>query len=160
MGATPAGVGQARTRLGPKVKSYDDTPRGAIGAELVTALGRRRTPHEWNPSSTTEIGKRGSRLVASDRIAPKSTQNVSWCAADRVMRKSAYFYLVPSKLALCVLQSAGGGAITLSLLLIDPKPGIELKRFSFLRSFVDVVGCVVAAEPKVCACVGDGLALS
>lgn len=142
-----------------KVRSYDDTPRGAIGAQLVTALGRRRAPHEWNPSSTTEIGKRGSRLVASDRIAPKSTQNVSWCAADRVMRKPGYFYLVPSKLALCVLQSAGGGAITLSLLLIDPKPGIELKRFNFLRSFVDVVGCV-AAEAKVCACVGDGLALS
>lgn len=45
----------------------------------------------------------------------------------------------------------------LSLLLIDPKPGIELKRFSFLRS---LVGSCVAVGPKVCACVGDGLALS
>lgn len=76
------------------------------------------------------------------------------------MRVPAHFYLVPSKLALCVLQSAGGGAITLSLLLIDPNPGIELKRLSFLRSLVAVGASVVAAEPKVCACVGDGLALS
>lgn len=47
----------------------------------------------------------------------------------------------------------------MSLLLIDPKPGIELKRFSFLRSLV-AAGVSVAAGPKVCACVGDGLALS
>lgn len=137
------GSGQAQAKVG----YHGDMPRGAIG-RVVTALGRRSAPHELHPSSTTEIGKRGSRLVASDRIAPNSTQNVSECAGDRVMRKPGYFYLVPSKLALCVLQSAGGGAITLSLLLIDPKPGIELKRFSFLRSFVDVVGCV-AAEAKV-----------
>lgn len=75
------------------------------------------------------------------------------------MRVSGHFYLVPSKLALCVLQSAGRGAITLSLLPIDPNPGIELKRFSFLRSLV-AAGASVVAGPKVCACVGDGLALS
>lgn len=73
------------------------------------------------------------------------------------MRVFLHFYLVPSKLALCVLQSAGGGAM--SLLPIDPKPGIELKRFSFLRSLV-AAGVSVAAEPNVCACVGDVLALS
>lgn len=71
-----------------------------------------------------------------------------------------HFYLVPSKLALCVLQSAGGGAITLSLLPIDPNPGIELKRFSFLRCLLVVVASAVALGPKVCACVGEGLALS
>lgn len=71
-----------------------------------------------------------------------------------------HFYLVPSKLALCVLQSAGGGATTLSLLPIDPKPGIELKRFSFFRCLVAVVASAVALGPKVCACVGDGLGLS
>ena len=45
----------------------------------------------------------------------------------------------------------------MSLLPIDPKPGMELKRFSFLRSFVACAD--VDSGLKVCACVGDGVAL-
>lgn len=42
-----------------------------------------------------------------------------------------------------------------SLLPMDPKPGMELNLFSFLRSLVAMVGVVVVSGPKVCACVGN-----
>lgn len=53
-------------------------------------------------------------------------------------------YLEPSKLALCVLQSGREAAI--SLVLDEPKPGIELKRCIFLRSLEDTVPVVVVVR--------------
>lgn len=45
----------------------------------------------------------------------------------------------PSKLFLCVLQF-GAGATTFCCP-EEPKPGMELKRFSFLRCFADTGSC-------------------
>lgn len=52
-------------------------------------------------------------------------------------------YLEPSKLARRALQS-GAGATT-SRVVDEPKPGMELKRFIFLRSFADMVPIAVGA---------------
>lgn len=57
------GSGRDRAQVG-----RFDMPQGAIGRIGRCSL-RRRTPHEWRPSSTTEIEKRDSRLVASGTIA-------------------------------------------------------------------------------------------
>lgn len=45
----------------------------------------------------------------------------------------------PSKLFLCVLQFGAGA--TIFCCPEDPKPGIELNRFSFLRCFADMDSC-------------------
>lgn len=64
-------------------------------------------------------------------------------------------YRVPSKLDRCVLQSCAG---CMSLLLVEPNPGMELKRFIFLRSLLLTTAVLWLYEGT--SDVGDALGLS